>query len=350
MPDRSPLPFPYDLAGLLPAGIADSLSAIELGALYRLVQLAWAEPTFGHSPGSLPDDPAILARVARVTGQQWDEIAPVVRLVFRPTSGGRIVCPALADLYNREAAIRESRRRAGQCRHGPPQNQGPDPAHAEHVLSMCSAGAGEPATRAARARAERSALKTERNTSDAPEQSQPVGCVAGEERGEIVASLGRRAQELTEIRVAEWRRAQVVSMLREAIGRWAGAGLTTLPAGKVSELASLPASTPARVQAAIEAAEDCLRDAKAAGRACRPVGVLIVRLGATRQPKPPMEPPLQLVELWRRREELARAELEPAAARLARTEQQSQAAATVRIAELRAQAAHLLKQPRQETG
>jgi uncharacterized protein YdaU (DUF1376 family) len=343
------LPCPYDMSGLLPPGVADSLSAMELGALYRLVGLAWAETTFGHSPGSVPDDPAILARVARVTGQQWDEIAPVVRLVFRPTSGGRLVCPALADLWTRADARRrqclEAASAAGRAsaaarsgRLNRPVNRTVNRSVQTGLEGSKTPLDGVPA----RARAERSTLKTERNTpiqqptlsvvSPAPTLAQPDPV----EGRDVCASLGRRAQELAELRLAEWRRGQALGMLRAAFDGWRAAGLTTLPEAKVRELAGHPNATPARVQAVVEAAQDALRDAGGARGGHGPAAIVISRLGAARRPRPPMEPPLQLVELWRRREELARAELEPAAARLARTEQLSSTQAEGRKRDLRA--------------
>lgn len=95
--------FPTDFLGDKDVAI---MSVEEIGAYCLLLFYSWQE----DPRGSLPDNDAVLARMARMNGDQWERSRCNVLAPFRPsdTHADRIVQPRMVD----EALSAESRRQS----------------------------------------------------------------------------------------------------------------------------------------------------------------------------------------------------------------------------------------------
>ena len=96
--------------------------------------------------------------------------------------------------------------------------------------------------------------------------------------------------------------AQLHAVARESRSKpseCAAAGLTSCPVSKASEMASGEHATPARVQLLVESADQAIAAARAGGRRCNPVGMVIAGLGMSQAARGrPREVPLFLAQRW----------------------------------------------------
>ncbi|MCK6475307.1 MAG: hypothetical protein L6Q35_00575 [Phycisphaerales bacterium] len=283
-----------------------ALTTLELGAAYRIAEAAWSSDPAGTVPG----DDTFLAAVARITSAEWSAAGPAVLRALgsaphAPAPGsphdpacgaaGHLVLQAVRSASDaaranvarsaaRSDAIRAKRREAGAAgaaarwqRDGKPMaNAIRLPSAAPSLRSLSSQVSSAPAP----------APIPERAMQSAPE-------------GDVCAVLGEGARALLDHAVRDWRRKKALGMLEAAIARWAAAGLTSCPVAKASEMASGEHATPARVQLLIESADQAIAQARASGRRCNPVGMVIAGLGMSQASRGrPREVPLFVVQRW----------------------------------------------------
>lgn len=286
--------FPCDLDSLLDAGVADGLSTLEVGALYRLVRFAWRQ----DPPCSLPGEDSSLAMVARVTDEEWSRMRPRLLLALAATGctpGGRLLLQHARRVYDsltskaqatsaakRTAGLAGARARwqtDGTCQAG--AKQPPSPAIAAPSLRSSSPSVSAPTLQ----RSFQSAIPSA--------QSERSG---GED---VIAVLGEGARAILAERVSAWRREQSLRLLQDAIAKWRTAGLTTCPVTKANELAEGRHAEPARVEALIEEADAIIAQEKAKGRKCNPVGFVMHGLGESEKSRGrPAAIPLFVSERW----------------------------------------------------
>ena len=284
MPSPTAIPFPASIEQLAPAGLVDALSAIELGALYRLLRHAW-----GQDPAcSLPAEPASLAMVARVTHAEWHAISGRVLMAFIPQAGRLVAEHALAahadasGLSAKRAAAAAARWGRSKCN-----------ANAMQMHSTCIDGAP---------------LRSSGSGSDAPAPLRPNQAQKSERLSapDVVATLGAGARALVD-RGELRRRDDQAWMLREISNRqfaWAAEDRRSVPAQLARELSEHPNAYPMLVSYALDRVDEIGRKAIAAGKAVpNPLGLLISALGASNDTKASRwDVPLFFSARWSKRE------------------------------------------------
>lgn len=289
---------PCDFDGFVEGGVADGLSALEVGALIRLVRFAWRQ----DPPCSLPGEDSSLAMVARVTNEEWVRIRPRLLLALAATGctpGGRLLLQHARRVYDdlaaRAAKTAADKRAAGL-------------ASARARGSSCSTAVQQPFNSCSTAVAAAPSLRSLTPSTPAPmlPRSSPQSATpsAQSERPEdVIAVLGERARALQAETVSAWRRREALRLLQDAIARWRAAGLTTCPVTKASDLADGPHSEPARVEALIEEADALIAQEKSRGRGCNPVGFVISGLGLSeKRAGRPAVIPLFVADRWAKRQ------------------------------------------------
>ncbi len=297
--------FPCDLDGLLAAGVADGLTTLEVGALYRLVRFAWRQ----DPPCSLPGEDSSLAMVAGVTDEEWSRLRPRILLALAvtqtapPTHGpaggstGRVSLGHTRRIYDdlaaraaknaadkRAAGLASARSRGSTCSTG-----------AEQVLNRCSAPvAAAPSLRSSSLSIPAPTLQ--RSSHQSAIQSAQSERSSGED---VIAVLGEGARAILAEKVSAWRREQSLRLLQEAIAKWRAAGLTTCPVSKSSEIAAGEHSDPARVEYLIGEADAMIAQEQARGRRCNPVGLVIAGVGLSEKRRGrPADVPMFVSERW----------------------------------------------------
>ena len=310
--------FPCDLDGLLDAGVAESLTTLEVGALYRLVRFAWRQ----DPPCSLPAEEASLAMVARVTDEEWSRMRPRLLLALAAThtappqaggSTGRLLLGHTRRVYDRlaskaaaTAATKRAAGRAGAMARW--QADGTCQAPAKHVPPLAIAAPSLRSPSSDSAPPLRRSSPSGLNPSARAPESFEEGSSAGARAPALVARLGRAAAMDLDAQVALWRRRQCLIILERAIEAWRAAKLTTCPTSKAQELADGEYSTPARVQSLLEEIADGLKREK--NRIRNPVAVLIGGLGlGEHAPARPAPVPMLVEDAWQKRETAERARL-----------------------------------------
>ena len=334
MPASANIACPLNFESLVTPGIFEGLTALELGALARLILAAWRETP----PCTLPGDDIVLAMVARQTEDEWTRTKPRVfaALAAEPTDGGRIAFRHAVrvhqELAARVAADVEQRRAAGRAsaaaRRGdppPPPGGPPGPTggqrplngrstSVERALNERSTGVGFGAPTLSLIPVS-SALSLERSNpeskSERSERSDfaSARALVQEPAGDVIAAINADVKGLLEQRIREWRSRQARVILERAIDQWRATGLTDCPTSKAISLARLASATPARCDYLVTYANDLVsayEAAKAAGKnPDRPklIGALVAGLGAREhRPSPPWDVPLIVAQRWQEAE------------------------------------------------
>lgn len=113
----------------MPLHIADyladtgHLTATEHGAYLLMIMHYWQN-------GGLPENERVIARIAKLTAEQWEDSRDILAMLFGPGWSHKRID---AELSKADEII-EKRRSAASARHG----KGKSPANAEHVHSRCT--------------------------------------------------------------------------------------------------------------------------------------------------------------------------------------------------------------------
>lgn len=287
VPSSSHLP---SIELLLEPGSLDVLSAIELGAVVRILRLAWH-----RVPGCcVPADERSLATVARVTSAEWLGMQAQLLACMRavPAGSGLLSCDIARmhyqGLVHAQAAAQEQRRRAGQASAAarlqrsvtpspasrpeaePTGVQRPFNGRSTAVQRPLEIGSGGAGTRFGgdTARFVSSALvrsdsnaNQERSSaegSDAPGVDGPNG------RAGVIAAIHAGIDATAQARLTEWRRTMSRQLLEQAAKRWAAEGRlgndagrgSSIDSGFVIRIAGSPLALPALVAIAIGRADE----------------------------------------------------------------------------------------------
>jgi hypothetical protein len=316
MPTSPHIPFPADLDALCVAGCLDALSALEVGALYRLVRHAWQQ----EDPCTLALQDDALAMVARVNSQEWAAMRSRILLAFGLTSaltlvGTQPTPPAAPAGEPTEHARLPQRVTLGHARSvfdrlasascmRPAARAAPPPELSEARRAAGLAGArsrwqsdGKPhgkngnlpsaaiEAKSARSSSESSALSLNRSL---PAQQNPSALIQSAERQsaqEVIGDLsdGAGAERQLAGKMQEWRAAQSFRLLRSAWEVWVREGLTDAPLAKISELAAGEHATPARVDTLVQHVKDAAARAERSGNSLpNPIGIVIAGLAMQR--------------------------------------------------------------------
>lgn len=294
---------PLDLACLVDSGIAETLSTLEVGALYRLVRFAWRQ----DPPCSLPGEDTSLAMVARVTDEEWARLKPRLFLALAVTpaalhhAGGSTERLSLGhtrrvfeELAAKAAAISRQRSIAGRGN-----------AKSERAVNEPLTGrqraVDEPSSARSAAPSLRSSSVFAPSLQGSPPQSANPSAQSERSSGEedVIAVLGEGARAILVEKLASWRREKSTKMLQDAIAKWRAAGLTTCPVQKASEMAEGVYAEPARVEWLITDADAKIAAMNKGERHCNPVAVLIAGLGQSEKTRNrPADIPLFVAERW----------------------------------------------------
>jgi uncharacterized protein YdaU (DUF1376 family) len=294
-------PFPGDLEQLTAPGWLDSLSAVELGACYRLLKFAWGMGC------SLPDDNSSLAAVARVTVEDFTLMRQRVILALagtHPANGANFVLEVSLRVQQSLVAASERNRQktaaatqAAAAKRNGASVTDPSRIRDGHVTDP-SRSFGSTARSSAQSFVLAPPLMRPKEQSAI--QSAPMQSA---QEGDVIAQLGAGAGAILKDRVVTWRRQKSLGMLQMAIAKWATAGVTNCPIGKASELAECEHAEPARVDYLIEEAQGGLARAAANGGTFNPVGFLISGLGESAKTKGrPKEIPMFVAERWAKKQ------------------------------------------------
>jgi uncharacterized protein YdaU (DUF1376 family) len=279
-PSSSHLP---SLELLLEPGSLDGLSAIELGAVVRILRLAWH-----RVPGCcVPADERSLAAVARVTSAEWlgmqAQLFACMRAVPAESGPGLLSCEIARmhyhGLVHAQAAAQEQRRRAGQASAAarlqrsvtPSPTPAPSPASrpeadptgvqrafngrstgVQRALEIGPGGAGTrfggDTAHFVSSALERSDLHVNQERSSAEEP--------------VIAAIHAGIDATAQARLTEWRRAMSRQLLEQAAKRWATEGRLGnhawrgVDAGFIVRIAGSPLALPALVAIAIGRADE----------------------------------------------------------------------------------------------
>ncbi len=294
---------PCDLDRLADAGVADGLSTLEVGALYRLVRFAWRQ----EPPCSLPGEDSSLAMVARVTDEEWSRIKPRILLALAVTqtappphgmaggSTGRLLLGHTRRVYDdlaaRTAKTAADKRAAGL-------------ASARARGSTCSTAVQQPSNSRSTPVAASPSLRSSSGSAPTLQRSSPQSAIqsAQSERSgadDVIAVLGDGARAILAEKVSAWRREHSMRLIQDALVKWRAAGLTTCPVSKASEIASGEHSDPARVEYLIGEADAMIAQERARGRRCNPVGLVIAGLGMSEKRRGrPADVPMFVADRW----------------------------------------------------
>lgn len=345
MPTPQHIPFPAGLDALCVPGCLDALSAIEVGALYRLVRHAWQQ----ENPCTLVLQDDTLAMVARVTKEEWAAMRPRILLALvgtqptppaapagEPTEHAPPAAPApqitlghARSVYLSLAAA-SSRRPAARAAPPPPPPR--ELSEARRAAGLAGARSrwqsdGKPDGKngnlpsfaiGAHSSPESSALSLNRSlpaqmNQSALDRSAPARTEArAEERQSgrsVIADLsdGAGAERQLAEKMRDWRAAQGFRILRAAWETWVRDGLTEAPLSKISELAAGEHATPARIDTLVE--DIAHKTAVARGSAGsggggglpNPIGIMIAGLSMQRDASRrgrPREVPIFVARKW----------------------------------------------------
>lgn len=299
---RQPMPALHVI--ISPAFMA-ALTALELGACYRLAEVAWASEV----PGVLLDEDSFLQSVCRTTSAEWQACRPAVLRALgsaphAPAPGsphdpacgaaGHLVLQAVRSAFDathahvaqraaKAADLSAKRREAGRA--GAQSRWQTDGKPMAIAIGLPSAAPSLRPVLNQVLSAPAPSPKPERAIQSAPDR-------------DVCAVLGEGARALLAERVADWQRQKSLGMLQVAIAKWAAAGATTCPVAKAAELAAGQHATPARVEFLIEDANGKLAAARAERRGCNPVGIVISGLGLAAGRPRPVDVPLQVQARW----------------------------------------------------
>jgi len=104
---RAFLIYPYDF---LFDDKVDAMTHLEFSAYMRLLFKSWYEKPVA----SIPTDDRDLARMTRMSADQWTECKAAVLSCFKPCSGKRLIQPRLAKEYQKLMAKKKIRSEAGK--------------------------------------------------------------------------------------------------------------------------------------------------------------------------------------------------------------------------------------------
>lgn len=301
MPIKQPSPAcPLSFGGLI--ALADGCSAIETGALFRLVRFAWLQ----EPPCTLPDDDSSLAVVAGVTDDEWSRLRARLLMALAAThtappsrgmaggSTGRLLLGHARRAYDELAAMAAKtaadKRAAGLA--SARARGGTGSTAVEQPLNRCL----PPVAAAPSLRSSSLHSPTLHRSSGGAIQSAPPERSSDED---VIAVVGERARAILASKAAAWNREQSLRMLQKAISRWRADGLTTCPVLKAGELANSRHAEPARVESLIEEADGLVERERAKGGRCNPVGFVMHGLGESEKSRGRPSPiPLFVSERW----------------------------------------------------
>jgi len=293
--------FPAAIEQLAPDGVLDSLSALELGAWYRLQRAAWAQP----EPCTLPAEDSFLAMVARITVEEWEAARPRLLLALAASTDtapphaaaggtGRLTLGYARRVYeslaSRALEVRRVKQAAGRAGAESRWRQGADGscmAAAKHVPSPAIAAPS---------------LRSESSLSSAPTLRRSNQSAKSErsEESDVLATVGAGARAILAEKTRDWRRKKSLALLEEAIPRWGREGFTSCPVSKAWELVEHESASPDRVEHLVQSADAMIARFKAggSGRRPNPVGLLISGLGLSGARRTPVDVPLILAQRW----------------------------------------------------
>lgn len=295
--------FPAAIEQLAPDGVLDSLSALELGAWYRLQRAAWAQP----EPCTLPAEDSFLAMVARITVEEWEAARPRLLLALAASTDtapppaaaggtGRLTLGYARRVYESLACravevrrVKQAAGRAGAESRWRQAGDGSCQAAAKHVPSPAMAAPS---------------LRSEFSESSAPtlrRSNQSAKSERSEEGApDVLATVGAGARAILAEKARDWRRKKSLALLEEAIPRWGREGFTSCPVSKAWELVEHESASPDRVEHLVQSADAMIARFKAGGGSRRPnpVGLLISGLGLSGARRDPVEVPLILAQRW----------------------------------------------------
>lgn len=314
---------------MIEPGVAEGLSTLEVGSLYRLVRFAWHQ----EDPCTLPDEDSSLAMVAGITSEDWRRLRPRLFLALAATGctpGGRLRLQharrVFDDQASRASSTSAAKRAAGLA--GARARWQQDGRRMADD-GTCHSRAMQVPSEAPSVRSERSsdrsslALPLQRSSSQGAIPIAPLER-SGASGEEVIAIVGEGARAILTEKAEAWRRAQSLGMLQSAIAKWRAAGFTSCPVTKASELSAGRYAEPARVEALIEEADALVAQAKACGKRCNPVGFLIHGLGASERSRGrPSEIPLFVSQKWSKLQAATLKSLEAQAALHAKLRQAS---------------------------
>ncbi len=88
--------------------LVDAMSPEELGGYFRLLLVAWQQP----SPGYLPADEYLLAAWSRL-GTRWKKCGAAIMRCFRQTGDGRVFQKRMVEVAANQGEYRETQRQKG---------------------------------------------------------------------------------------------------------------------------------------------------------------------------------------------------------------------------------------------
>lgn len=290
---RSPdhLPFPADLQRFTLSGVADSLSAIEIGTAYRLLRAAWDQP----DPCTLPADDTFLAMVAGITDEEFARSKPRVLLTLacRSLPDRRYLFEVARRVYDEQADIADRRRRqtAAATNAAALKKRGrsttDNPSRIRYGSTTDPSGQNAPSYLSSTPALHRSSLSANQSAQ------------SGED---VIAVMGDGARAILKDKIAEWKRSECLRMMQAAFSQWIASRITNIPMQKASELASGRWAEPARVEWLIEDANNKIAAAKAKGERSNPIGVLMHGLGESKASRGrAVDIPLFHAEKWEKK-------------------------------------------------
>lgn len=296
--------FPAAIEQLAPEGVLESLSALELGAWYRLQRAAWTQP----EPCTLPAEDSFLAMVARITVEELAAAKPRLLLALAASSDtapsreaaggtGRLTLGyarrVFESLASRALEVRRVKQAAGRAGAESRWRQAPDSTCMAPAKQLPSAAIAAPSLRSEFS--ESLALSLQRsNQSAKSERSEEEGA------RDVLATVGAGARALLAEKTRDWRRKKSLALLEDAIARWVRDGFTSCPIDKAFELVEHESASPDRVEHLVQSGDAMLARFKASGgRRPNPIGLLISGLGlSASNPRPPCEVPLFIAQRW----------------------------------------------------
>lgn len=308
------------LERLLPAGVVDGMTPIEIGVAYRVLQLAWLRG------GTVPQDMPILIASARLTEADAFHVQSLITLAGQPGADGRSISfPILIEVREHTRRVKSSRseaaRAAADARWGndpPPDPPGPGlRLHASGNASRIASGIG------GNSALSESSSGARRSSNQSANQSAQTGARKSSTREERApgakasVSWAHDLDKLTPEQAAaeRARRSAVSSHLRHARFPEATADKEFLPSNVADGITMAPWVTEELAAFALWEARRTVIECARRGEAFNPIGLVIAITGTTRDhPGRVRQVSLFFHQEWERRLEAQRRQVEVAAA------------------------------------